>query len=72
VNSVRNSGNMDYTEVGKRTRYAEFWSKLSKGFSQHTDVIRRVFIVVLNACVLGYLITAVMFFSAQGKTFVAQ
>lgn len=73
MNSVRNSGRMDYTEEhDKMTRHTESWNKLSKYFSQHTNAIRRVFIVILNACVLAYLITAVMFFNAQGKTFVAQ
>ncbi|KDR11084.1 Sodium/nucleoside cotransporter 1 [Zootermopsis nevadensis] len=67
VNSVRNSGKMDTSEeCDKKTRYAEFWSKLSKCFSQHTNALRTVFIVIFNACILGYLITAVMFFKAQG------
>lgn len=36
-------------------------------FSQHKDVSKIVFIVILNAIVLAYLIAAVMVFDAQGK-----
>jgi len=36
-------------------------------FSQHKDVSKIVFIVILNAIVLAYLIAAVMFFNAQSK-----
>jgi hypothetical protein len=36
-------------------------------FSQHKNVSKIAFIVILNALVLAYLITAVMFFISQGK-----
>jgi hypothetical protein len=36
-------------------------------FSQHKKVLQIVFIVILNAFILAYLITAVVFFNAQGK-----
>jgi uncharacterized protein (DUF58 family) len=42
------------------------WSIFSC-FSQHKNVSQRVFIVILNALVLAYLITAVIFFNTQGK-----
>lgn len=42
-----------------------YWS-IFKCFSQHEYIVRRAVIVILNACVLAYLITAVMFSSAQG------
>jgi hypothetical protein len=36
-------------------------------FSQHKHLSQRVFIVILNAFILAYLITAAMFFNSQGK-----
>lgn len=35
-------------------------------FSQHKYIAQRIAILILNACVLAYLITAVMFFNTQG------
>ena len=35
--------------------------------SRHKKVAQRVFNVILNALILGYLITAVMYFNSQGK-----
>ena len=35
--------------------------------SRHKKVAQRVFNVILIALILGYLITAVMFFNSQGK-----
>jgi len=42
------------------------WSIFSC-FSQHKHLSQRVLIVILNAIVVAYLITAVMYFISQGK-----
>jgi hypothetical protein len=34
---------------------------------QHKHLLQRALIVILNALVLAYLITAVMYFTSQGK-----
>lgn len=68
MNSAKNyRGTGCGEENVKKTRDAEFWSKWSKCYSRHSHVVRRIFIVILNACVLGYLITAIMFYNTQGK-----
>jgi hypothetical protein len=59
-------------ERNMRARSAGFWSKLSTYFSLHKKAIQRVFIVTLNACVLGYLVAAVILYNAQGKPVVTQ
>lgn len=43
-----------------------YWNILNC-FSQHKYMAQRLSIVILNACLLAYLITAVMFFNTQGK-----
>jgi uncharacterized protein with PQ loop repeat len=43
-----------------------FWS-ISNWFTQQKRAVQMAFLIILNACVLAYLITAVMFFNAQGK-----
>lgn len=68
VNSARNYGRTGYGEEGvRKSRDTEFWSKWSKWRSKHSHVVQRIFLVILNACVLGYLITAIMFHNSQGK-----
>jgi hypothetical protein len=42
-------------------------SSIFKFFSQHKKVSQRVFIVILHACIIAYLITAVIYFFSQGK-----
>jgi hypothetical protein len=42
------------------------WSIFSCS-SQHTHLLQRVLLVILNAIVIAYLITAVMYFDSQGK-----
>jgi hypothetical protein len=59
-------------ERNMRARSAGFWSKLSIYFSLHKKAIQRVFIVILNACVLGYLVAAAILYNAQGKPVVTQ
>jgi len=73
VSSVRNYGRTDCTEESDRKpRDTEYWSNISKCFPQYRNVLQTLFIVILNACVLGYLITAVMFSRAQGKIIIIQ
>lgn len=68
MNSAENYRRTGYDEESvKKTRDTECWNKWSKCYSRHSYVVRRVFIVILNACVLGYLITAIMFYNSQGK-----
>lgn len=71
MNSAKNYRGTDCGEESvKKIRGTEFWSKWSKCYSRHSHVVRRVFIVILNACVLSYLITAIMFSNSQGKIIV--
>lgn len=68
MNSAKNCRGTGYGEESvKKTRDTEFWSKWKKYYSSHSHVVRRIFVVILNACVLGYLITAIMFYNTQGK-----
>lgn len=71
--SVRNSGRLDSTEeLDIKTINLEFWSKMSKRFSHHRNAMRTVFIVILIACAVGYIMAAAIYSVAQGKPVMIQ
>jgi hypothetical protein len=57
-----NPNKENYMEGSNENRWSIF-----NCFSQHKNLSKMVFIVILNAIILGYLITALIFFDAQGK-----